>query len=57
MRNYPGAERYSIAYFLNGNLNRRFKPLDGSSDEETSIIESIRAKLALSMPDAKFLTK
>ena len=53
--NYTGAERSSVAFFLNGNLKLHIKPLDGSG-EGISISENIRSKLAHTMGDnAKFL--
>lgn len=53
--NYTGAERNSIAFFLNGNLKLNIKPLNGSG-EETSISEHIRSRLAHTMgKNGKFL--
>lgn len=46
--NYSKAERNSVAFFLNGNLKLKIKPLDGSG-EETSIGEYIRLRLADTM--------
>ncbi len=53
--NYSSKERNSVAFFLNGNLNMKVKPLDGSG-EETGLGEYIRSRLADTMGEnGKFL--
>ncbi|KAJ5531851.1 hypothetical protein N7527_005244 [Penicillium freii] len=50
-----GNRRYSVAFFLNGNLNLKIKPLDGSG-EEASVGEHINLRLAHTLGDnAKYL--
>ncbi|EED18007.1 1-aminocyclopropane-1-carboxylate oxidase, putative [Talaromyces stipitatus ATCC 10500] len=50
-----GERRYSVAFFLNGNLNLKIKPLDGSGGE-ASVGEHINSRLAHTLGDnAKYL--
>ncbi|KAA8652921.1 hypothetical protein EYZ11_006389 [Aspergillus tanneri] len=50
-----GERRYSVAFFLNGNLKLKIKPLDGSG-EEASVGEHINSRLAHTLGDnAKYL--